>query len=321
MKLLQELFDNNEAMSKIRASARKPSNPKDVQAFGMEDSDGNVIKVYVKKDQAERFDRALADELANATENDAKVSVEEVIFNLQKDFDIVDVDYPVSIEDEEPISAPADDADPSQQDTGETDMAVDAPQTSTESNPETMDMITSIVNVLIANAEANRQEALAKAAEAKAAEAKAAAEITNAKLRSEEEVADMEAYYDVKSEEQKEAKKLAKLAKFRHEMKKDKQDSELDDANDALQDLDNMDLAPDRNGVEDVPDMNTGIEGGSHEEPISQKPLDAELDDMGGVENEEEVDGPGTVDRRMKDLSSLVKYLHSLQVQKQAVND
>ena len=58
---------------------------------------------------------------------------------------------------------------------------------------------------------------------AKAEQAKYAAQAASAKVKQEEEVLDMESYYDAKNQEKKEAKKLAQLAQWKHDMSNDEQ--------------------------------------------------------------------------------------------------
>jgi len=60
----------------------------DAQCFGLEMEDGKVVKVYVKQDQAEEFERALSTKLGE--EDDIKAALEE----LEKDFEILKVVWP-----------------------------------------------------------------------------------------------------------------------------------------------------------------------------------------------------------------------------------
>jgi hypothetical protein len=62
--------------------------------FGLEDSDGDIVKVYVNAEQADKFEEALKKLLG--IEDD----IEEVVNKLALDFDIVDVVWPKSKEDE-----------------------------------------------------------------------------------------------------------------------------------------------------------------------------------------------------------------------------
>ena len=60
----------------------------DAQCFGLEMEDGKVVKVYVKQEDAEEFEKALSARLGE--DDDIKAALEE----LGKDFEIVDVVWP-----------------------------------------------------------------------------------------------------------------------------------------------------------------------------------------------------------------------------------
>ena len=70
--------------------------------FGLEDSDGDIVKVYVNAEQAEKFEAELKKLLG--IEDD----IEEVVNKLALDFDIVDVVWPKSKEEGEGDEAPVD---------------------------------------------------------------------------------------------------------------------------------------------------------------------------------------------------------------------
>lgn len=60
----------------------------DTVTFGLETDDGKIVKVYVKADQAEDFEKALADKLGEIDD------IEEVLNLLSKEYEIVDVEWP-----------------------------------------------------------------------------------------------------------------------------------------------------------------------------------------------------------------------------------
>jgi hypothetical protein len=66
----------------------------DTITFGLETDDGKIVKVYVKVDQADDFEKALADKLGEIDD------IEEVLNELSKEYEIVDVEWP----DENPAS-------------------------------------------------------------------------------------------------------------------------------------------------------------------------------------------------------------------------
>lgn len=60
----------------------------DTITFGLETDDGKIVKVYVKADQAEDFEKALAEKLGKVDD------IEEVLNELSKEYEIVDVEWP-----------------------------------------------------------------------------------------------------------------------------------------------------------------------------------------------------------------------------------
>lgn len=72
------------------------------QTYGVEDDDGNLMKITVRGDQQEEFESALAQELAEVEEykmtgrsgHGGNVSMAEVLYNLKQNFDIVNVEFP-----------------------------------------------------------------------------------------------------------------------------------------------------------------------------------------------------------------------------------
>jgi len=72
------------------------------QTYGVEDDEGNLMKLTVRGDQQEEFETALAQELAEIEEykmtgrsgHGGNVSMAEVLYNLKQNFDIVNVEFP-----------------------------------------------------------------------------------------------------------------------------------------------------------------------------------------------------------------------------------
>lgn len=70
--------------------------------YGVEDDEGNIMKITVRGDQGTDFETALAQELADVesykmTGRGGKgrdVSMAEVLFNLKQQFDVIDVEFP-----------------------------------------------------------------------------------------------------------------------------------------------------------------------------------------------------------------------------------
>jgi hypothetical protein len=60
----------------------------DTVTFGLETDDGKIVKVYVNAEQAETFEKALAAKLGEVDD------IEEVLNDLSKEYEIIDVEWP-----------------------------------------------------------------------------------------------------------------------------------------------------------------------------------------------------------------------------------
>ena len=69
----------------------------DTVTFGLETDDGKIVKVYVKAEQAEDFEKALGEKLGEVDD------IETALNQLAKDFEIVDVEWP---DEAEPTNEP-----------------------------------------------------------------------------------------------------------------------------------------------------------------------------------------------------------------------
>lgn len=261
MTLLQNLlteYANNQytpsdVFDKISSANKKAtdSGVSDSKCYGLQDSSGNIVKVYVSPDQAEEFEHELARRLGTLTDGD-NAEIAEVLFDMHNKFNIINVEWPTIQQDEEQLP-PEQDGQPSPEGMDAEGMDAEVPEElspeegdisgdlsgAAETDPVAATALQSVIQAMAADAEARRQESLAKAAEARAREAEAAARIADGKLKAEEEIADMEAFYGDQQVEKQEAKKLAKLARYRHQLKqRETNTGEFNDfagAEDALQ--------------------------------------------------------------------------------------
>lgn len=250
-----------DVISKLTAAEKEQEVGEKSVPFGLEDSEGNIVKVYIKPDQADDFENRLSMIL---NDPDEEHEIAEILFKIKDDFEIVHVDWGNAIpEDEEeqekkpagPAPAqgvpPAEDAagldagglpgaeggdpsaaglpgaegDPAATGGGEEMMPAPDMGGGEEKLQSTLDKV---IDMLMADAEARKAEAQARAKEASAKEAEAATRIANTKVAAEQEVLDMEAWSKRKKDAEKETRKLAQLAKYRHEMSSKKVD-DLDD--------------------------------------------------------------------------------------------
>lgn len=236
-------FSSSDVTSKLDAAEKKANAGDDTTAFGMEDDQGNLVKVYVKTDSAEDFEKALASMLAGEDENEddenSALEIAEVLFKLKDKFEIVDVAWPEIQGDEEEEQemegggegdleggSEGDDlegggeGDPESGDPESGDLEggdLEGGDMGGEDESDAKSALDKVIDMMKADAEAKKAEAEAKTAEAKAKEADAVARASQAKVTQEEQILDMEAHYKDKSDQDKEAKQLAKLAKYQHE--------------------------------------------------------------------------------------------------------
>lgn len=289
------------------------NNPKDTVAFGLEDSNGETIKVYVKSDQAQQFEATINRLFSEYDENDPYApEIAELLFQLKDQFDIVNIEWPKFVEDEENLQPLESNASPENIENDPTlpeEPSMKDPTTDLSGDSEKQ-LFNSLLQTMMADAEAKRQEALAKAAEARAREAEAAAKMADNKLKAEEEVADMEAFYDIQNAEKKEAKKLAKLAKYRHTVKQQQEDTgKFDLPDDALDQLDtDSSSRMDQPSGKNPPGTEPGLPPIDNEEdlstPLDQKPT--------GFENEERDTSSNTYNNMLQQTNSLLNMLYKL---------
>lgn len=221
-------FDQADVISKLKASEKRNELGRDAIAFGMENEDGQIIKVYVRAEQADDFENALARALGKEDEDEnetnSAMEIAEVLFKLRDKFDIIDVEWPEIQGDEEEEGEAELGTEPAEGEPVEgepTEGEPVVPETEPEDKEDVKSALDKVIDMLKANAEAQRAEADAKKAEADAKQAEYNAKAAEAKVKQEEEVLDMEDYYKQKTEQDKEAKQLAKLAKWKHDMAKE----------------------------------------------------------------------------------------------------
>lgn len=77
---------NQDVTNRLEKSAKLDE--VDTITFGLETDDNKIVKVYVKSDQADDFEKALSDKLGQIDD------IEECLNQLSKDFEIIDVEWP-----------------------------------------------------------------------------------------------------------------------------------------------------------------------------------------------------------------------------------
>jgi hypothetical protein len=104
---ISEAFNMQDVVSRLKGFENKSY--EDTVTYGVEDDDGNIMKVTVRAEQAKKFEQRMAEELAviktfvdglslngedKNTNRDAGKSIAELLYNLKNEFDIVDVEFP-----------------------------------------------------------------------------------------------------------------------------------------------------------------------------------------------------------------------------------
>lgn len=236
-------FDAAHVISKLKSlETRDQTAAKDTVSFGLEDDNNQIVRVAVRSEQADSFEEALQSLLVNQDEQEP-LDLAEILFNLKDQFDIVDVIWPDIVEDEEQdmeLNQQGTEGDPMGGDPGMEgdpmggDMGLEG-DPGMEGDPMGGDMgldagagaggmedektlLTQIIDMMKADAEARKAEAIAKSAEAKAREAAAAHAQILTKVKQEEQFLDMEAHNKQRKEAEREAKRLAQLARYKHEV-------------------------------------------------------------------------------------------------------
>lgn len=216
-------YDKTETISRLKSLERKETVERtETQSFGLEDENGNVVRVTVKKEQAPQFEKALEQFLSSADERNGEIpEIAEILFKLKDHFDIIDVDWPNIEEDEE---------EKQELETPENKLSLEEPADKEASEIKAGDvdvddaksLLQQVVDMMKADADARKAEAVARQKEAEAKTSEAAAKQAMAKVKQEEQILDMEEWEKAKKEQEKEAKRLAKLARWKHEMEKEK---------------------------------------------------------------------------------------------------
>lgn len=242
-------FDAADVLSKLEAKEKKAKIEKDTTTFGLENNENDsIVRVYVRKDQADEFEQALAQLLAGSDNNkdneNTSMEIAEVLFKLKDRYDIVDVDWGDIPEDEEQEQTVGDEGQQGQQpgaeagaspQPGEGDENPIDQAAGAEGGPEggegmgmgseggagdeeaAKSALDSVIDLMKADAKAKQAEADARAAEARAKEAEWTAKASSIKVKQEEKILDMETHEKEIKKQEKEAKTLARLAKHEHD--------------------------------------------------------------------------------------------------------
>ena len=213
-------FDASGVVSKLKGLENKEKQDfRDTVSFGLEDDNGGLVRVSVRSEQAQDFEKALQSFMAD---EDDGLEIAEVLFKLRDQFDIVDVQWPDVEEDEEEDMAlagqegempPEGEMSPE----GGEDL-LGGEMGAPAGEEQAVSVLTQVIDMMKADAEARKAEARAREAEAKTKEAESIVNQVSAKVKQEEQFLDMDTYNKAKKDEEREAKRLAQLAKWKHDM-------------------------------------------------------------------------------------------------------
>lgn len=222
--------DTTDVIAKLKSlENHERQDVRDTTTFGLEDDSGALIRVTIRGEQAEEFEKHLH-ALLNNEDDEALPEIAEILYKMKDKFDIVDVEWPEVEEDEEVDQTvdgegqPTDGEMPPEGDIP-LDGDVDAGLGDSTANPQ--DLLTQVIDMMKADAEARKADARAREAEAKNREAEAAIGQAQNRVKEEEQLLDMDTHNKRKKEEAKEAKRLAQLAQWKSEV--DSEGGEDDD--------------------------------------------------------------------------------------------
>lgn len=101
-RLVGESFDLNDIVSRLKdADIDGNNDDNNVVSYGIEDDNGNVMRVTVRADQAQEFEEEISKRLADQKEGNERgtnlknESLAEILFNMRDKFEIVSVDFPI----------------------------------------------------------------------------------------------------------------------------------------------------------------------------------------------------------------------------------
>jgi hypothetical protein len=219
-------FNHFDVKSKMTNAERTDKLKKDSVAYGIEDEDGNITKVHIDKAQEHDFKR----ELSNLLRTDDKLDIAEILFNLRNTFNILFVDWPSMPEDEETENVLDKDADgepkPGEEGPegepkpGEEPVEEPLPEPAPPAQPDSESILLKVIDMLRADAEAKRAESVAKAKESEAETAKFSVQLSNIKVKNEEDMLKADDYFKKQADEKREKDRIAKLAKYRNDVVK-----------------------------------------------------------------------------------------------------
>lgn len=284
-------FDQTEVISKLKSLEKKNKIDRDDSiTFGLEDENGDIVRVTVQGDQAEEFEHALQAFLADEEQREGGVpEVAEMLFKLRDRFNILDVAWPQVEEDEEEPQEIGDQPQDDQQfgdqpppgDQQDPDLSgmLDAGDGNMGQDDESsQSLLSQVINMMKADADARKAEAVARQKEAELRTQRASSLSAKQRVRQEEELLDMDAFFKDKQTADKEAKQLAKLAKWKHEVNDG--DDDFYESYGIPFDDDDYHIDNERNSMHDEYDIDRDVDHEYADDEFDERRLDRGYDDQ-----------------------------------------
>ncbi len=230
---------NNDEVSQVRDSthakvdnALKQSQIKDqrgqytTSTFGLQDADGNIVRVTVNREEAADFEQQLNSLLAD-TENQKEIA--EILYILRNDFEILDVDWADSItedEDEEAVDAsPSEDSglddesdldlDSDEDEDGE-EIDIDSDGASDmDMQQNTVELLQQVIELLRTETESRSAEAELRTAKAQSQTQQVQADQHQREIDQQVEMANVEKFEEEEKEKNKHEKLIQRIARYR----------------------------------------------------------------------------------------------------------
>lgn len=223
-------FNLDAVLSKLKGLEDKESvDTRDVVSFGLNDSSGKIVKVSVPRDQADSFEQELEYILQYQNNKHEDLDIAEILFKLKDSYTIVDVIWPSAEEDAEEDASKLDinpDQEGQMPEDGEGGEDLGLPPAgqdmASDQTGDVTSLLTQVIDMLKADAEAKKADAQAREAEAKTRQSIAARDQAKARVSQEEQMLQMDQFNKEQKSKDTEAKKLAQLAKWKHDVKNNK---------------------------------------------------------------------------------------------------
>lgn len=238
--LYESEFASKDVIAKLSNSQTSFNKDKNTTIIGLQDNDGNIIKIFIDASQVADFENTM-NKMLSDYEN--KKEIAELVYDLKDLFNIYHIEWPddAFYEDEEDTVDP-DTIDDKEKDKNTTDTndlsnelgdfdtdSSEAPDTANSSELESPNnddaniksLLDKVIQMFKIDAEARQADANARAKEAEAREAEWAARAAEAKIKSTEEIMKMEDHFRKQKAIKKEAEQIARMAQYKHETNKD----------------------------------------------------------------------------------------------------